>query len=145
MNTTKLRGFILFILLCGLIGIGSLLVKVSAHEDFRVTEVFLKADDGNLTGKCPLPVKFNGYITANGTGTVKYTFTRSDGATSPVYALYFKEAGTQAVASDWTLGDATALPRYEGWQAIKILSPNEMESSHETGSFALSCIGAPAT
>lgn len=83
MNTPKLRGFILFILLCGLTGIGLLPVKVAAQEDFRLTEVFFKADNANLTGKCPLPVKFNGYITANGKGTVKYTFTRSDGATSP--------------------------------------------------------------
>jgi hypothetical protein len=130
-------------LLCGLIGTSSLQVKVEAQKDFRVTEVFLKADNAKLTGKCPLPVKFNGYITANGKGTVKYTFTRSDGATSPIYTLDFKEAGTQSVATDWTLGDAAALLRYEGWRAIKILAPNEMESSHKTGSFMVNCVSAP--
>ncbi|MDQ6785506.1 MAG: hypothetical protein M3033_01620 [Acidobacteriota bacterium] len=143
MNTTRLRLFTLFILLCGLLGIGLLPVKVAAQEGFRVTEVFLKADDARPTGKCPLTVKFNGYITANGAGTVKYTFTRSDGATAPAYALTFEKAGTQPVSTDWTLGDASALPYYEGWQAVKILSPNEMESSHETGSFVLKCAGAP--
>ena len=142
MNTTKLRGFMFFILLCGLIGIGLLPVKVAAQESFKVTEVVLKADNANLTGKCPLSVKFNGYITANGTGTVKYTFTRSDGAISPVYKLNFKAAGTQAVTTDWTLGDATVLPRYGGWQAIKILSPNEIESSRKTGSFVINCVGS---
>lgn len=139
MSTTKLQRFTLFILICGLILIVSQLVKVAAQEDFRVTEVFLKADDGRPTGKCPMPVKFNGYITANGAGTVKYTFTRSDGATAPVYELTFEKAGTKPVSTGWTLGDASALPRYEGWQTIKILSPNEMESSRETGSFVLNC------
>jgi hypothetical protein len=139
MNTKKLRLFTLFILLGGLFGIESRLVKVRAQEEFRVTAVFLKADNANLSGKCPLLVKFNGYITANGAGTVKYTFIRSDGATSPVYTLDFKEAGTQTVSTDWTLGDASVLPNYEGWQAIKIFSPNELESSHATGSFGLNC------
>ena len=46
---------------------------------------------------------FRGYITADGPGRVKYTFTRSDGATGPVYIMDFKRAGTQAVTTDWTL------------------------------------------
>lgn len=108
-------------------------------QDFRVTEAVLKADNAQLSGPCPIKVVFNGYITANGPGTVKYTFTRSDGARGPAYAIEFKEAGTQAVSTDWTLGDASALPVYEGWQALMILSPNEMESSQKTGSFSITC------
>lgn len=114
-------------------------VVSARRQDFRVTEAFLKADDARLSGPCPLKATFNGYITTNGPGTVKYTFTRNDGATAPIYVMEFKEAGRQAVSTDWTLGDAGALPHYEGWQAIKILSPNEMESSHETGSFSITC------
>lgn len=110
-------------------------------EEFKVTEVFLKADDGRPTGPCPLRVTFRGYITANGPGTIKYTFTRSDGATGPVYIMEFKRAGTQAVMADWTLGDPRALPRYAGWQAVKVLSPVEIESNHETGSFEINCGG----
>ena len=123
-----------------LLAVFSLTFIASAHRpDFRVTEAFLKADDARMSGPCPLKVVFNGYITANGPGTVKYTFTRSDGARAQAYAMDFKEAGTQAVSTDWTLGDASTLARYEGWQALKILSPNEMESSHETGSFSITC------
>ncbi len=70
---------------------------------------------------------------------MKYTFTRSDGATGPAFTLDFKAAGTQQVSTAWTLGDAVALPTYEGWQALKVLSPNEVESSHETGRFVLKC------
>jgi hypothetical protein len=112
----------------------------SAHrQDFRVTEAFLKADDARMNGPCPLKVVFHGSITTDGPGTVKYTFTRSDGASGPAYAMEFKEAGTQGVSTDWTLGDAIALPRYDGWQSLKILSPNEMESSQKTGSFSITC------
>jgi len=113
----------------------------SVHEEFKVTEVFLKADDGRPTGPCPLRVVFRGYITANGPGAIKYTFTRSDGATGPVYIMEFKKAGTQAVMTDWTLGDPRVLPRYAGWQAVKVLSPVEIESNHDTGSFEINCGG----
>jgi hypothetical protein len=112
---------------------------VFAQKEFRVTEVVLKADDAKMSGQCPIRVNFTGYITANGAGTVKYTFGRSDGATGPVYTLDFKEAGTQAVSTDWTLGDAALLPFYEGWQTVRILSPSESESSRETGKFSISC------
>lgn len=114
----------------------------NGSEEFKVTEVFLKADDGRPTGPCPLRVVFRGYITANGPGAIKYTFTRSDGATGPVYIMEFKKAGTQAVMTDWTLGDPRVLPRYAGWQAVKVLSPVEVESNHDTGSFEINCTGA---
>jgi len=117
-------------------------VASGADEEFKVTEVFLKADDGRPSGPCPLRVVFRGYITANGPGRIKYTFTRSDGATGPVHIMEFKRAGSQPVMTDWTLGDATVLASYEGWQAVKVLSPAEVESNHKTGSFALSCGGS---
>jgi hypothetical protein len=111
----------------------------SAHrQEFRVTEAVLKTDDASLSGTCPLKATFNGYITTNGPGTVKYTFTRNDGATGPIYAMEFKEAGRQAVSTDWTLGDASVLPHYVGWQAIKILSPNELKS--DPALFELTCL-----
>jgi hypothetical protein len=69
---------------------------------------------------------------------VKYTFTRSDGATGPVFTLDFDAAGTKTVNTTWTLG-GVGLMEYAGWQRLKILSPNEIESSAETGSFKISC------
>src|SRR5205085_3667012 len=101
-----------------------LTLVASAHrQELRVTEAVLKADDARLSGPCPLKVVFHGFITASGPGTVKYSFTRNDGTRSQVYPMEFKEAGTQAVTTDWTLGDDGTLPRYEGWQALLILSP----------------------
>jgi hypothetical protein len=54
--------------------------------------------------------------------------------------MEFKEAGTQEVMTDWTLGDPRVRPRYTGWQAVKVLSPVEIESNHETGSFEINCV-----
>ena len=118
------------------------LAASGVRDEFKVTEVFLKADDGRPTGPCPLRVEFRGYITANGPGAIKYTFTRSDGAAGPVYIMEFKKAGTQPVMTDWTLGDSRVLPRYSGWQAVKVLSPVEIESNHETGAFEINCGGS---
>ncbi|HSP61462.1 MAG TPA: hypothetical protein VLQ90_00615, partial [Pyrinomonadaceae bacterium] len=108
--------------------------------NFTVTAAGLKADDATVSGPCPVTVKFGGYITTNGPGRVQYTFTRSDGATGPVFDLDFKGAGTQYVKTTWMLG-GQGLTTYQGWQAIKTLSPNEFESSHETGSFVMKCGG----
>jgi len=140
MNTKKSRLAIFFLILCGSVILVSPFEYVAAREDFKVIKLTLKAEEAKLTGNCPLRVRFSGSITANGAGTVKYTFTRSDGATGPVYAMTFKKAGTKPISTEWSLGDAATLPRYEGWQAVKILGPNEMESSHQTGAFALRCV-----
>jgi len=115
------------------------LQPTGAAQKSRVVEVVLKADDARRSGPCPVTFNFTGYISTDGPANVQYTFTRSDGASGPVQTLYFKEAGTQRVSTNWTLGDASSLSFYEGWQAIKILSPSEMESSHETGSFTMKC------
>ena len=111
----------------------------AAKSEAIVTSAFLEADNAHPGGQCPITVSFSGYIKTAGPGSVMYTFTRSDGATSPVYTLNFKEAGMQPITTSWTLGDASVLPAYEGWQAIKILSPNQLESRHDTGSFSIKC------
>ena len=108
------------------IGLLAVVASSSLADDFRVTNAFLKADDARMSGPCPLRVVFNGDITTNGPGIVRYTFTRSDGATDPIFTLGFSRAGTQSVSTTWTLG-GIGLPRVARWQAIKILSPNDME------------------
>lgn len=105
---------------------------------FTVTDAGLKAESLENSGKCPVLVTFNGYITANGAGTVKYTFGRNDGATAPVYTLDFTEAGTKAVSTMWTLG-GVGLTSYKGWQTLKIFPPNEFETGSETGRFVMKC------
>lgn len=107
-------------------------------EPFAVIDANLKPEQFENVGQCPVTVKFTGYITTNGPGTVKYTFTRNDGATAPVFRLDFDAAGTKPVSTTWTLG-GPGLMEYSGWQRIKILSPREFESSIETGSFKVAC------
>src|SRR5688572_18426221 len=112
MTTTNFRLLALMVLLCGLLFSDSPGVNVTAQKAFQVTDVVLKADEPNITGRCPLLVKFTGAITVNGKGTVKYTFTRSDGATAPVQTITFIEAGTQTVSTSWMLGDISSLPHF---------------------------------
>src|SRR5947207_12775652 len=111
-----------------LLTICALAFIASAHQpDFRVTEASLAPDNSQMSGQCPINVVFKGYITTDGPGTVRYTFTRSDGATGPTYELVFKEAGRQLVTTNWTLGKAGALPASEGGGPIGVLRPTEME------------------
>src|SRR5215471_8793875 len=61
----------------------------------RVTSVELRAENPHPTGSCPVTISFSGFIKTAGPGTVRYTFTRSDGATAPIYTLEFIAAGVQ--------------------------------------------------
>ncbi len=108
-----------------------------AQSGFRVEGAGVEATPIEYNGACPGVIKFVGKIQANGAGRVKYTWRRNDGATAPVEYVDFTEAGIKYVSTMWTLGDASVLPRYEGWEQIKILSPNEMFSNK--ASFKLTC------
>lgn len=108
-----------------------------AQSVFRVEGVGVEATPTEYNGVCPAPIKFPGKIQANGAGRVKYTWLRSDGATAPVEYVDFEKPGIKYVTTTWTLGDASLLPHYDGWQQIKILSPNEMLSNQ--AAFKLTC------
>ena len=99
-------------------------VSVIAPSEFRVTKASLEAIPDRYEGSCPKTVIFKGRITANGKGIVKYEFVRSDGAKARVQSLNFHAAGSKDVSTTWQLGRS-----YSGWQAIRILSPQKMESN----------------
>lgn len=128
----------LSLLLVTLASITTTMTTANAYSSGRVTEVFLKADDGRPTGACPVRVVWRGYIRADGPCRVQYTFTRSDGAVAPVQEIEFTSAGTREVSTTWTLG-GDSLPSYRGWQALKVVYPNVIESSRETGGFEMRC------
>jgi hypothetical protein len=86
-------------------------------------------------------VLFQGYITMNGPGTVTYRIVRSDGAMGPIESLAFPAAGSQPVITTWTLGDASILPTYAGWVALRVLTPNPVESDHASAQFMMTCSG----
>jgi len=110
-----------------------------AWAQIRVEGAGLEAAPVSYVGACPGVIKFNGKIQANGRGLVKYRYERSDGATGPVEYLEFEAAGVKHVSTSWTLGDASSLPHYEGWEIIKILSPTSLESNR--ANFKLVCKG----
>lgn len=99
-----------------------------------VVAVSLRAERLAITNRCPATVDFRGSIKMDGRGVVKYTFERSDGATAPVYTLFFASAGTQEVSTSWTLGRS-----YSGYEKLKVLAPNVTESSEAR--FNLNCGG----
>jgi hypothetical protein len=106
------------------------------HGPFRVTDATVTASPSDFNGTCPAVITFSGRITtAGGSGTVKYRFFRGDGATGPIEALAFDAPGSKDVSTTWTLGGSGM--NYDGWEAIRILEPNETESAH--ASFRLHC------
>ena len=106
-------------------------------EKLTVIKAVLTASPAIYRGNCPGVITFNGSITLNKPGTVKYVFTRSDGATDTITkTLIFISPGTKNVNSTWQLG-GTSLPYVKGWKAIKVLSPKSVTS--DQASFELRC------
>jgi len=92
----------------------------------------LTASPSNYSGKCPAKIQFNGRITSNAPGTVKYMFERSDGGKGPVQEVIFQQAGSKAVSTSWQTGK-----NYNGWQRIKVISPTAAVSNN--AEFSITC------
>jgi len=71
-------------------------------------------------------------ITANRSGTVTYTWERSDGANSPVLSVTLNASGTATVTNTWALA---ATGNYG--MRLRVLTPNETLSGQ--ASFRLTC------
>lgn len=96
-----------------------------APQAFQVISATLAASPAAYNGPCPVTIRFTGRITVRGRGTVRYTFARSDGATGPVRTLTFNGGSVQTVQTTWTLSH----PSFSGWQSLRILAPNPVESN----------------
>lgn len=118
--------------------IATVMLAVSGQSAMAaVTKATLKPTKKVNSGDCPAKIVFNGTITVNSPGIVSYIFTRSDGATDTnIKKIKFLASGSKKVSTTWTLGGA-ALTNFKGWQAIKILSPNPLNSAH--ADFELYC------
>jgi hypothetical protein len=113
-----------------------LLVLISRSQ--QIQDISVKADRPTYNGACPAKITFTATIHYSGSGTVQYTWLRSDGAHGPTRSMTLKGGGTQTINTTWQLGKS-----YSGWQAVKVLSPVAYESPHAT--FELACNGsAPA-
>jgi hypothetical protein len=111
----------------------SLLFICAAHAQISAQ---LSADPEAYSGACPADIKFKGTITSEKPGKVQFTFIRSDGVLQSVETLDFSAPGTKEVNAVWTAGVHKS-QRYEGWEAIKIVYPEALESNKSA--FKLVC------
>lgn len=115
-------------------GIG---IADAQHPEITAT---LKATPESYSGKCPTTIKFEGEIKVTKITRaplkVQYKFIRSDGAFAPIQTLDFEKDGVKKVSTTWTLG-GPGLPTYAGWQAIKIVYPQDVESNK--ANFKIEC------
>jgi hypothetical protein len=112
------------------------MIFLSGELAARVTGVKVTVNPTSYKGKCPKTFTFYGVIRSNKAGIVRYQWKRSDGAVAPVKTIRFRRRGTKRVSTTWTIGKT-----YSGWQAIQILSPNNMWSNRAP--FKLVCLGSP--
>ncbi len=99
---------------------------------FAVTSVSFQVDTPVFTGACPHTFNFTAGITVNKAGTVKYWWTRSDGAHGLEHTLVFAGAGTKYVTDTWSLGASGSR-----WKKIYIITPNNQ--TFGTANFTLNC------
>ena len=115
----------------------------AAGLDFRVVELIpQKADPVAYQGVCPIKINFAWKVSVAGGGKVTYQILRSDGVAASSETIAFEGAGSKDVTSSWTLGRADAPRSYSGWQTLKILAPNELQS--ERIAFSVDCKQASA-
>jgi hypothetical protein len=113
-----------------------LLTLMSSTSMAQELAAHLEADPVNFRGGCPATITFNGTISLDRPGTVRYRFIRSDRARGPFFTLKFEQAGQQNVSTTWRLGGAR-LKHYEGWEAIQIVYPRVMLSNR--AHFMMNC------
>ena len=87
------------------------------------------------TAECPATIQFDGSLTANRAGTVRYQYVKQDGTKSPEFTLEFDAAGTKATrpwrtvvsqpAAGTTLsaGGDSSHADIQGWYRLDVLSP----------------------
>lgn len=100
-----------------------------------ITNVRVTLDKPSYNGACPAKITFTAVISYTGTGSIQYTWLRSDGAKAPTRTLQLKGGGTETVTTSWQLGKS-----FRGWQALKIISPVQFQS--QNSSFSVNCTTA---
>ncbi len=95
----------------------------SQTDAFRVTSV-TSALDQTKANRCNEGFGAVATLTANGAGTVKYQWQRSDGAIAPIETASFTQAGSQNLYQTWFLSG-----NYNGWLRLHVISPNDVTSN----------------
>jgi hypothetical protein len=102
-------------------------VRVTVPQrGFRVTRVDVTVAPGQAAyaGPCPTTFTFNGTISVEGSGTVKYRWVRSDGGKGPVKELSFGWVKSFPVEAAQWKRDGAPGSFSSGWMNLEILYPN---------------------
>jgi len=119
----------------------SFLMIVSGQQITKAKPVVLKsmvkaeltATEKYYVGVCPVKVKMTGIIKVPKAMNVKYSFLRSDGASSRLSSLNFTTAGSKSVNFTWTIGKD-----YLGWVQL-IVKTNGTEVKSNKVEFEVKC------
>lgn len=102
----------------------------------RVTKISVSNDHSNYVGLCPATITFTAELAVQGTGTVYYTWLRSDDAIGPIESVEVAKGPFVTVTTTWSLGSAGF--SYDGWEALKVLGARVVASDQSR--FALACL-----
>lgn len=96
-----------------------------ASSNFAVTNATISVNRSTYNGPCPNTFTTGSRITANGAGTVKYRWERSDGTNSETRTIQFDAAGEKAVTNfDWQIPSSGNY-----WMRLHVLEPNDLASN----------------
>ena len=110
----------------------SFVVAVSAGAQV-INKVEVTADPASFTGKCPATIKFKATIYSQGSGTITYTWLRSDGGHQRNnLSVSLSGKGVDEVVYTWRLGK-----NFTGWVAMETVSPNKVKSN--SAKFQVTC------
>jgi hypothetical protein len=127
--------------------------------EFAVTNAALGTEAAAVRAACPATVKFQGSVTANGKGTVRYRVVHNGSAGAPK-EMDFPRASSRPVVFEFEVGNdtsgsmtarrkpaapgsVTAAPvppnRHTGWARIEILSPRGGVVRSDIASYDVTC------
>lgn len=107
-----------------------------AAAAFAATNATISVNRSTYSGPCPNTFTAGSKITANGAGTVKYRWERSDGINSQTQTLQFDTAGEKSVTNvDWAIPSSGNY-----WMRLHILEPNDLSSNK--GETVFTCTNA---
>src|SRR5262245_57537705 len=71
---------------------------------------------------CPTVIRFQGSISANAPGELRYRIRNSDGTVGPTTTMRFTERGSRALSSAWLVNRGEG-DTYSGWRELEVVSP----------------------
>ncbi|ACJ30674.1 hypothetical protein swp_4004 [Shewanella piezotolerans WP3] len=115
-----------------------------------IKSIKFKATPSTYKGSCPSGIKFNGSISSNNAGTVKYRYVSHDAKVSPTFTLKFNKASTLAVrnwhrtvskpeaSSTLAVKGASSNNTISGWYRLEVLTPDT--KGKVTAKYQVECI-----